>query len=232
MVELRAVAHGYREGERDHAVLRDLDLRVRRGESVAFQGRSGSGKTTLLNVIGTIDRPRSGEVEIDGRELTGLDERARSLFRRRHLGFVHQFFNLLPTLSVGENVRLPVELNGGGRAAARRSAGELLEAVGLRERADAFPDALSGGEQQRVAIARALVHEPALVLADEPTGNLDAETGDQVLDLLQRLARERGSTLLLATHSREVAGLADRVLTLRDGRLQAGEDRGHAGAAG
>lgn len=222
MVALRGVSHRYREGDRDHTVLRHVDLRVERGESVALEGRSGSGKTTLLNVIGTIDRPREGRVQVEGRELTGLDERGRALFRRRRLGFVHQFFNLLPTLRVAENVRLPVELAGGTRREARRAAAELLEAVGLADRLEAFPDALSGGEQQRVAIARALIHGPALVLADEPTGNLDAETGDRVLDLLGRLARERGSTLLLATHSPEVAGRAGRVLRLRDGQLEPG----------
>ena len=182
-------------------------------------GRSGSGKSTLLNLIGGIDQPTAGEIVVDGVPLTGVSEEARTRFRRGRIGFVFQFFNLIPTLTVAENLLLPLELNGRTGVAARRTALQRLEEVGLADRAAAFPERLSGGEQQRVAVARALVHDPLLVLADEPTGNLDLETGRQVLELLDRLTRQAKKTMVMATHSREVVGLADRVLVIRDGRL-------------
>ncbi|HEY5789386.1 MAG TPA: ABC transporter ATP-binding protein [Gammaproteobacteria bacterium] len=197
-----------------------LDLDLARGEIVALFGRSGCGKTTLLNLISGIDRPDGGEVAIDGVRVSALDERQRTLFRRRHVGFVYQFFNLLPTLTVLENLLLPLELNGAGGPAAVARALELLAEIGLAERRDSFPDQLSGGEQQRVAVARALVHDPLLVLADEPTGNLDAETGTRILQLLVRLTRGRGHTLLLVSHSRETAALADRSFALAAEGLQ------------
>jgi putative ABC transport system ATP-binding protein len=218
LLELRGLCASYREGTGVRRVLSDLDLQVRAGECIALLGRSGSGKSTLLNLISGIDRPASGEVVIDGRNLTRMNERARTLFRRRHIGFVYQAFNLLPTLTVAENLLLPLDLNhlDGARS------GILLEEIGLGGRHADFPDRLSGGEQQRVAIARALVHQPLLVLADEPTGNLDAETGRHTLGLLDRLVRQTGRTLLIATHSREVAAIADRILVLVDGRLARG----------
>jgi putative ABC transport system ATP-binding protein len=182
-------------------------------------GKSGSGKSTLLNLISGIDRPDDGAVWINGANLTTLSERQRTLFRRRHIGFVFQFFNLMPTLTVIENVVLPLELNGAGGEQARRSVQPLLEAVGLADRAHTYPDRLSGGEQQRVAIARALANDPALVLADEPTGNLDEETGGVILAVLDRLTRRAGKNLILVTHSTEAAALADRTLHLHDGRL-------------
>jgi putative ABC transport system ATP-binding protein len=182
-------------------------------------GRSGSGKSTLLNLVAGIEPPSGGRVEVGGVDLGALPERRRTLFRRDRVGFVFQFFNLLPTLTVEENLRLPLELAGRTGPGDQRRAGELLAEVGLAERAGAFPDRLSGGEQQRVAVARALVHDPLLVLADEPTGNLDHDTGLAVLALLDRLTRGAGKTLLMATHSREVAGMADRVLAIEDGRL-------------
>jgi putative ABC transport system ATP-binding protein len=188
---------------------------------VALLGRSGSGKSTILNLIGGIDRPDAGEVWLGGTNLTALPERERTLFRRQHLGFVYQSYNLIPTLSVEENLLLPLELNGWQAEAARAAAMRLLTEVGLADRGGAFPDRLSGGEQQRVAIARALIHEPTLVLADEPTGTLDAETGRSVLELFNRLLRGRGKTLLIVTHSREVTRFADRVLTLEDGHITA-----------
>jgi putative ABC transport system ATP-binding protein len=218
LVEVRGLRRVYREGERRRSVLDGLELRITAGECVALLGRSGSGKSTLLNLISGIDRPDAGVVRVAGHDLTALDERGRTLFRRRHIGFVYQFFNLIPTLTVAENLRLPLELNGLIDDCGERIA-HWLEAVGLADRAASYPDRLSGGEQQRVALARALVHEPALVLADEPTGNLDAETGHQVLDLLGRLVRETGHTLLVVTHAEAVAAAADRVLTLVDGRL-------------
>ncbi|MGA7800977.1 MAG: ABC transporter ATP-binding protein, partial [Gammaproteobacteria bacterium] len=198
LVTIRGLSRAYREGERSRQVLQDLDLDVGRGECVALLGRSGCGKSTLLNLISGIDRPDAGRIRIDGVELTTLDEHRRTLFRRRHIGFVYQFFNLIPTLTVEENLLLPLELNG---LDARAEALELLAAVGLADRGNSFPDRLSGGEQQRVALVRALVHRPSLLLADEPTGNLDAHTGQRILDLLRTLVSERGTTLMLVTHS-------------------------------
>jgi putative ABC transport system ATP-binding protein len=221
LVELRGVTKAYREGDAERAVLRGVDVAIARGELCALVGRSGSGKSTLLNLIGGIDVPTAGEVVVDGLSLGTASETARTAFRRRHVGFVFQFFNLIPTLTVEENLRLPLELIGAARDRARSRAAALLGELGLADRAHTFPEHLSGGEQQRVAIARALVHEPALVLADEPTGNLDLETGRQVLDLLDRLTRRAGRTLVIATHSPEVAGLADRILRLENGGLVA-----------
>lgn len=218
LIELRALTKSYREGEREHAVIRGLDAEISRGEVLVLLGRSGSGKSTLLNLISGIDTPSLGEVLIGGVALTRLSEHARTLFRRRHIGFVFQFFNLIPTLTVEENLLLPLELNGRTGAGARRDALALLGEVGLADRAASFPDRLSGGEQQRVAIARAVIHRPRLLLADEPTGNLDADTGQEVLSLLEQLVRQAGTTLVMVTHSREALALADRVATLRDGR--------------
>ncbi len=219
LVELRGVTKAYREGGAERAVLRGVDATIRRGELCVLIGRSGSGKSTLLNLIGGIDVPTAGEIVVDGLPLARATEARRTLFRRHHVGFVFQFFNLIPTLTVEENLRLPLELNGRPRDAARARAGALLAEVGLADRGPAFPEQLSGGEQQRVAVARALVHEPLLVLADEPTGNLDLDTGRQVLDLLDRLTRRAGRTLVMATHSPEVVGLADRIFRLQEGRL-------------
>ncbi len=219
MVGLEQVSCTYVEGERQHAILRGISASVGVGETVALLGRSGSGKSTLLNVISGLAAPSSGRIWVDGEEVTGLDERARTLLRRRAIGFIYQFFKLIDTLSVADNVLLPLELAGHLDEAARSRVLGLLDEVGLGERREAFPDRLSGGEQQRVALVRALAHSPPLVLADEPTGNLDAETGEQVLTLLDRLVRDRGHTLILVTHSLEIAARADRVLHLEDGRL-------------
>ncbi len=226
MIELRGLTKHYREGELDRAVFRDIDLTIATGETVALFGRSGSGKSTLLNLISGIDLPTSGEIRVEGTSLTALTEQGRTLFRRAHIGLIYQFFNLIPTLTVLENVLLPLELNRRTGAAARKRAFDLLEQVGLSGRHESFPDRLSGGEQQRVALARALVHEPAVVLADEPTGNLDEETGTLVLDLLERLTRHAGHTLVIVSHSPEVARMADRVLYLHEGRLEERPERG------
>ncbi|MGN6453597.1 MAG: ABC transporter ATP-binding protein, partial [Steroidobacteraceae bacterium] len=215
MLSVRRLCRSFREGERVHRVLEGLDADIGTGERVAVMGRSGSGKSTLLNLLSGIDRPDSGAVYVDGTELSALGEPARTLFRRAHIGFVYQFFNLIPTLDVAENVRLVLELNGvRGRAARERSLAALAR-VGLQGRAHSAIDALSGGEQQRVAIARALVHAPKLLLADEPTGNLDAATAQEVLPALLDLTRERATTLVMATHDEALAGAADRVLELR-----------------
>jgi putative ABC transport system ATP-binding protein len=182
-------------------------------------GKSGSGKSTLLNLVSGIDLPSGGAIWVAGQPITRLGERERTLFRRRSVGFVFQFFNLVPTLTVLENVLLPLELNGLSGVTAKAKAEAMLGEVDLADRGASYPDRLSGGEQQRIAIARALVHDPELILADEPTGNLDAETGRQVLELLDRLTRRAGKTMLMVTHSQEVVGVADRVLRVRDGHL-------------
>jgi putative ABC transport system ATP-binding protein len=218
-LELRNVSKSYQEGEQQRVVLKSAGLEISRGEVVAILGKSGSGKTTLLNLVSGIDRVDAGDILLDGQSLTGLSEQDFTLFRRRQVGFIFQFFNLIPTLSVWENVTLPLELNGLTGPQDLRHAEDLLKAVGLGNRRATFPDRLSGGEQQRVALARALAHNPALVLADEPTGNLDEETGRQILSLLQRLTRKSGKSMLLVTHSQEAAAIADRVFRLRDGQL-------------
>lgn len=219
VVELRGLRKVYTEGGRERVVLDDVDFAFDRGEFVVLLGHSGSGKSTLLNLISGIDRPDGGDVSILGTTITRLSERDRTLFRRDHIGFVFQFFNLIPTLSVLENVTLPQELAGRDRKAVIPEALALLERVGMADRRDTFPDKLSGGEQQRVAIARALVHDPLLVLADEPTGNLDNGNGRRVMALLLELTRDAGRTLLMATHNPEIAALADRVLRLFSGSL-------------
>ena len=217
LVVLHGVRKSFEEGETSHRVFDSVDLQIAAGSVVALLGRSGSGKSTLLNLISGIDVADAGEITVAGAQLHSIGEQGRSLFRRRHIGFVFQFFNLLPTLTVEENVRLPMQLNAldDDPAVAR----ELLARVDLEGRSDTFPDRLSGGEQQRVAIARALAHDPEIILADEPTGNLDSAIGRDVLALLLDLARLRGKTLLIATHSHRVAVRADRVLRVQDHAL-------------
>lgn len=200
-------------------VLDQVNLTFAPGEFIVLLGRSGSGKSTLLNLISGIDQPTTGTIRINGQPITSLDERSRTLIRRDQIGFVFQFFNLIPTLTVLENVTLPQELAGQSFQQAQKSALEMLALVGLADRQQTYPDKLSGGQQQRVAIARALVHNPSLILADEPTGNLDEETGQRVLDLLLNLTREAGKTLIMATHNPEIAQHADRVLRVQEGHL-------------
>lgn len=199
-------------------------MRLDRGAIGALVGRSGSGKSTLLNLISGIDRADGGRITVDGQRLDKMDERERTLFRRHHVGFVFQFYNLVPTLTVIENVRFLLDLNETPAAEAKARAERLLGEVGLADRGDAYPDRLSGGEQQRVAIARALAHEPALLLADEPTGDLDAETGRQVLDLLERLTRQQGRTLLMVTHDEDTLDRADLVFRLTGGTVSTHAD--------
>jgi putative ABC transport system ATP-binding protein len=219
LVRLEGVSKSYRQGSSERVVLAGVDLTIRRGELAVLLGRSGSGKSTLLNLISGIDPPDGGRVTVDGRTISELTERERTLFRRDSIGFVFQFFNLIPTLTVEENLLLPLELAGRVSRAERERALSLLAEVGLADRAGEFPDRLSGGEQQRVAVARALGHDPLLVLADEPTGNLDLETGLTVLDLLDRLTRQAGKTLVMVTHSREVVGMADRIFRMEGARV-------------
>ena len=215
-VSCRALRKVY-AGAQPVVALDGFDLEVRPGEFVALVGESGSGKSTLLHLVGGIDRPTSGEIRVGPREIGGLHERELVLYRRREVGLVFQFFNLLPHLTARENVELPRRLDGDADAAAGAAA--LLERVGLSRRADAHPYELSGGEMQRVAIARALATGARLLLADEPTGNLDRRNGEAVLALLDEIRRERGVTLLLATHSSAAASRADRVVSVRDGRI-------------
>lgn len=220
VLSLRSVHKSVREGATTRAILCGLDLDVLPGETVAVVGRSGSGKSTLLNLAAGLDRADRGTVELAGHDLSTLDEAARARLRQRSLGFVFQAFHLLPTLNALENVQLPLELAREPAAVARRRAHELLAAVGLSDRADAFPAVLSGGEQQRLAVARALSTAPPLVLADEPTGNLDDESAQQVLALLTSLVRERGSSLLVVTHASAVASRCDRRVRLDHGALR------------
>ena len=218
-ITLKNLSRAYREGDTVHPVLSEVDFTFARGEIAVLFGRSGSGKSTLLNLLSGIDLPDTGDILLDGTAINRMSEGERTRFRRRQVGFVFQFFNLIPTLTVLENLLLPLELNGQSGPAAIRTSRDLLERVGLEKRADSFPDRLSGGEQQRVAIARALVHDPAIILADEPTGNLDAQTGKEVINLLDQMVRQQKKTMIMATHSREVIGLADRILSLRQGKL-------------
>lgn len=209
----------FQEGNQKREVLRGTGAAFKRGEFVAVLGKSGSGKSTLLNVISGIDKPDRGEIHINGQILTHLDENQRTYFRRQNIGFIFQFFNLIPTLTILENVSLPLELIGVELNEAKERSAQILDDVGLAERLTTFPERLSGGEQQRVAIARALVHDPLLVLADEPTGNLDEETGAQVLALLDKLTRQAGKNLIMVTHSRENSIYADRIFELQGGCL-------------
>jgi lycopene cyclase domain-containing protein len=213
------LSKSYQEGETTHPILREANLEIALGESVVILGKSGSGKSTLLNLISGIDQVDGGEIWLQGVNLTKMNDRQWTLFRRESIGFVFQFFNLIPTLTVWENVLLPLELEGMDKEQGYQKVEALLREVGLLERKEAYPDLLSGGEQQRVAIARALVHDPRLVLADEPTGNLDDETGKQVLSLLDRLTRQAGKNLILVTHNQEATKYADRVFYLREGKL-------------
>jgi putative ABC transport system ATP-binding protein len=218
-LRLENLSKSFLEGSISRHVLQDVTAGFTRGEITAIIGKSGSGKSTLLNLISGIDQADGGAIYLDGIQLTALDERRRTLFRRQNIGFVFQFFNLIPTLNVLENVVLPLELKGISTGIARPAAETLLDAVGLLDRCKTFPDRLSGGEQQRVAIARALVHDPLLVLADEPTGNLDEDTSRQVLELLDRLTRQAGKNMLMVTHSQDAAAIADRTFCLREGKL-------------
>ncbi len=220
LIQLSNLTKVYQEGEQERAVLTNVNATVMRGEFAVLLGPSGSGKSTLLNLISGVDLPSSGDVVIDSTSLTALTEKRRTLFRRKQIGLVFQFFNLVSTLTVLENLLLPLNLNGITGKEAKERAMNLLGAVGLADRSGSFPDRLSGGEQQRVAIARALSHDPLLVLADEPTGNLDSETGSQVMSLLEQLVRKRGKTAVVVTHRTDVARLADRVFAIREGSLE------------
>ena len=221
MISVRGLSMRLASGGRGVDVLTDVSLEVPAGQFLAIAGPSGSGKSTLLGLIAGLDQPTAGRIEVAGVDITGLDEDALARFRRDHVGYVFQSFHLLPTLTAQENVAVPLELTGEAGATARAAA--LLAEVGLAERAHHYPVQLSGGEQQRVAVARAMARRPALLLADEPTGNLDSATGKQIIELLVGLNRRLGSTLVLVTHDNALAAHADRVVTLRDGRIVSDE---------
>lgn len=219
MVSIRDLTKRYMEGGETRSVLGGVNADVREGEFVALAGPSGSGKTTLLNLISGIDTPTGGDVIIDSVPITRLSERERTLFRRRNIGFVFQFFNLIPTLNISENLLLPLQLNRYDRDESRGRVVQALEQVGLEDRLNSYPDRLSGGEKQRVAIARALIHDPKIILADEPTGNLDADTGVAIMSLMGELVRSSGKTMIVVSHSDMVIEMAERVLTIVDGQL-------------
>lgn len=222
LIELRDLTRLYQMGEVTVTALDGLELSIERGEFIVLLGPSGSGKTTTLNLIGGLDRPTSGDVIVEGEAIAGYDEERLTRYRRRKVGFIFQFFNLIPTLTAAENVEFALSLTGSGGERAR----DLLDLVGLGPRAGHFPAQLSGGEQQRVAIARALANRPPVLLCDEPTGNLDVETGRQVLQVLRDLNDGEGATVVLVTHNTAIAPIADRVVRLRDGAVDHVERNG------
>jgi putative ABC transport system ATP-binding protein len=223
MVEVKNVTKRY-EGKRTVHALQGVSFRVEKGEMVATMGPSGCGKSTLLNILGGLDRPSEGSIIIDGIDLSTLNDSALTRLRREKIGFVFQFFNLLPTLTATENIALPLHLAGIPRKEAALRSMELLRAVGLEDRHDHLPDELSGGEQQRVAMARALILHPPLILADEPTGNLDSKNGREILALFKTLQGKFGATVIMVTHDPVAAAVCDRILTMRDGRLVNGKE--------
>jgi putative ABC transport system ATP-binding protein len=230
VLETRNLRKEYGSDDVIVAALRGVDIRVRKGEFLAIMGPSGSGKSTLLHILGGVETPSSGQVLLEGRDLATLDDDRRTILRRTRMGFIFQSFNLLPAFTAEENVSLPLELSGVSTAVARRRAIETLELVGMAHRRSHIPSNLSGGEQQRVAIARALVVQPALLLADEPTGNLDSINGQQVTTLLRRLVDSERQTIVMVTHDEGVADRADRLIRLRDGIVESDGRQGSASA--
>ena len=219
IIEATSLNKTYKLGSLDVEVLKDINLTIGSGEFVSIMGPSGSGKSTLLYLIGGLDKPTSGSVKIKGSELSDMKDKEQSIMRRRDIGFVFQFYNLIPNLNVEENVMLPMLLDGKKLKDYRSKLDEILEVVGLSDRRAHTPRELSGGQQQRVAIARALVNEPDIILADEPTGNLDSKTGMEVMELLQRINKEKGKTIVQVTHSKEAADYGNRVINVRDGKV-------------
>ena len=218
MIELKNASKKYQRGAQVVHALRDVSLSIKKGEFLSVMGASGSGKSTLLNLIGGLDQPTSGEIFIDGRPLHGISDYELTLIRRRRVGFIFQFFNLLPILTAVENVSLPLLLEGTPYPKVRPKAVKLLEQVGLGARTEHRPEQLSGGEMQRVAISRALISDPAVLLADEPTGNLDSQTSEEIFMLLKNL-NDRGQTIVLVTHDPRAAAYGSRIITLKDGAL-------------
>ena len=220
LLEARGLVKGFLSGASYLPVLQEANFTVQKGEMVAIVGASGVGKSTLLHVLGTLDEPERGSVSVEGEDVFALSEPKRTELRNRTIGFIFQFHHLLPEFSALENVMMPLLIGRTPAAVARERAARLLEALGLADRAEHRPGQLSGGEQQRVAVARALVAQPPLVLADEPTGNLDARTSEELVGLLVRLHQERGLTSVLVTHSQQIASVCDRVVSMEDGRLR------------
>ena len=219
IIETKNLNKTFKMGDLDIEVLKDINLSIESGEFVSIMGPSGSGKSTLLYLIGGLDKPTSGSVKIKGNELSEMKDKEQSIMRRRDIGFVFQFYNLIPNLSVEENVILPVLLDGKKLKDYRSKLDDILEVVGLADRRTHTPRELSGGQQQRVAIARALVNEPDIILADEPIGNLDTKTGTEVMQLLQRINREKKKTIVQVTHSKEAADYGNRIINVRDGKV-------------
>jgi putative ABC transport system ATP-binding protein len=226
LIALKDLSREYTSGQRTVHALDGVSLEIARDEFVAISGPSGCGKSTLIHLMAGLDRPTSGEIFVDGLALHSADDAALTQFRRKQVGLVFQFFNLLPTMNVLENVSLPLLLQGVSPSESDRRAAELVELVGLKERADHFVHQLSGGEQQRTAIARALVHRPSLLIADEPTGNLDSQSAASVMELLEKIGGEAMTTLIVVTHSEEVARAASRRVAMRDGKVLADSARG------
>jgi putative ABC transport system ATP-binding protein len=220
IIQLKNVKKEYPMGKTIVQALRGVDLALDQGKYYSIVGPSGSGKSTLLHILGCMDAPTHGEVWVSGQPVHGLDERRRTAMRARHIGFVFQSFHLNPILTVRENVAIALQFLGVGKAEARKRAEAWLDRVGLAGRLDHYPSELSGGERQRVAIARALVKDPELILADEPTGNLDSQTGAGIVALLRGINRERGTTIIQVTHDREIAAMSDEIILFRDGRVQ------------
>lgn len=223
VVRLENITKSFTEGQNSRKVIDNLSFDIKKGEILVLYGRSGSGKSSLLNLIAGLDNPDSGKLFINGTDITGLNETDKTVFRRKHIGFVFQFFNLIPTLTVFENLLLPLELNKTLSAEKKEQALSLLEETGLHNRKNSFPDVLSGGEQQRIAVLRALLTDPDILLADEPTGNLDFRTAKIVIDMIDRLVLGKKKTLIMATHSRELTGIATRIFSFRDGKLEKAE---------
>lgn len=219
IIEAKNLNKTFKMGDLDIEVLKDINLSIESGEFISIMGPSGSGKSTLLYLIGGLDKPTSGSVKIKGNELSEMKDKEQSIMRRRDIGFVFQFYNLIPNLSVEENVILPVLLDGKKLKDYRSRLDDILEVVGLADRRTHTPRELSGGQQQRVAIARALVNEPDIILADEPIGNLDTKTGTEIMQLLQRINREKKKTIVQVTHSKEAADYGNRIINVRDGKV-------------
>ncbi|MEY4014013.1 MAG: hypothetical protein RLZZ290_877 [Pseudomonadota bacterium] len=220
MIEIRSLCKRYRRGDQDVEVLKDLDLDVAAGDFIALMGPSGSGKSTLLNLIAGIDRPTSGRISIDGTDISQLSDAALARWRAAHVGFIFQFYNLIPVLTAYENVELPLQLTSLSRAERQQRVVQALTAVGLADRMTHTPNELSGGQQQRVAIARALITDPDLIVADEPTGDLDRASAEDILAMLQRLNRDMGKTILMVTHDPKAADAARAIIHLEKGQLE------------
>ncbi|MGM0370428.1 MAG: ABC transporter ATP-binding protein [Bacillota bacterium] len=219
MIETVDVCKTFQMGQVEVEALKNINLTVERGEFISIMGPSGSGKSTLLYLLGALDKPTSGKIEIGGKELSVMDDKQESLLRRREIGFVFQFYNLIPNLNVEENVMLPLLLDGKSRKNHRDDVDQILKLVGLADRKQHTPRELSGGQQQRVAIARALINKPDVILADEPTGNLDSETEEEIMELFAKINQEQGETIVQVTHSTKTAAYGTRIVNLKDGEV-------------